>query len=272
MRREGASFVEFANRLSMSSWRLSLLLALLLAGTGGCAARNQKVEYDLDDVPRHSAGALSSSALVVEPLADVRDEELLSRRGTDFEPAIVYRDNDDWHFNGDDHYKSPVPAAVTEMLAEHLARSGIFKSVRVASPTEQPGELQLTGRLRRFESYMDCYSGTRAYMNQGGLLGLAIGAATEASYEADVTIDELRLLRTASGQVLWEGEVEGAVEGASRLIASTEWEVYDHANEALEVAVTKLVEELGRVRIDEPADKQLSAGAHGSVAMPEGLR
>jgi hypothetical protein len=97
---------------------------------------------------------------------------------------------------------------------------------------------------------MDRYAGTRAMMNQGGLVFLAAGAVIKATYEADVRIEDLHLVHPASGQVLWEGEVEGTASGASRLFTSTHWEVYDHANEALKAAVAKLVEEL----------KQLPAG------------
>ena len=93
------------------------LFSLALTCSIGCAGRKQKVEYDLDDISTYSTGSLSTSTLVVEPLVDARDEQLRSQRGTELEPAIVYRDNDDWHLNSDDHYKSPVGAAVTEMLA-----------------------------------------------------------------------------------------------------------------------------------------------------------
>jgi hypothetical protein len=235
----------------MGRRRFAPLIFLLLAALLGCAPRNQKVIYDLDDVAKAPTGPLSAHGLVVEPLVGGRDEAVKARRGSDLEPAVVQRDGDDWHFNGDDHYGSPVVPAVTEMLAQHLAATGLFKSVRIASTPGEPDELRLSGTLRRFESYMDRYEGTRAMMNQGGLFFLAAGAVIEARYDADVRIEDLRLLHPASGRVLWEGEVEGTASGGSRLIASTHWEVYQHANEALKAAVTKLAEELRRLPADE---------------------
>jgi hypothetical protein len=49
----------------------------------------------------------------------------------------------------------------------------------------------------------------------------------------------MQLLQPSSGNVLWEGKVEGAVAGTSRLIASTHWDDCDYANEALKIAVSR---------------------------------
>jgi hypothetical protein len=236
---------------------IAVVSALVVSG---CASLYQRdIQYDLDDVTRLGGGPLHQQTLVIRELADKRPAEVVSRRGSYDNAAIVKREGDDWYFNSDDHYRTrPVTTAITRMLVEHVGAADLFEKVGMEGEMGR-SDLILEGAIECFEAYRDREVGKQALVSQMGLIGMAIAATNKSPYEARVVLSDLRLVRRKDGVVLWQGRVEKATKGEEPISMSS-LEVYRHANDALKGAVELLLNDLSRVTL--PPDAPLAGTRH----------
>jgi hypothetical protein len=160
------------------------------------------------------------------------------------------RDGEDWYVTSDDRYAmQDVAVAVTEVIATHLERTGLFARVRVPRfELPNDGALHLSGSLVRFEAIQDRQAGKELMRDQfGGLVPLLIAVSTDARYEAHVVMSDLRLVDPATGEVLWQGDIQGNSSGETALITKNELEMYEKLNLALKQAVSELVQRIAAI-------------------------
>lgn len=220
-----------------------LVFTLMLFVMSGCAA-NQKITYPLQDVAPITGSQIIDADLVVKEFEDIRQP--LARKGGWSSPAMITRDNASWFYNSDDHYQdNRVAPWITEMIAKHLDTLGIFRGVKVNQAGEAVPDLYLEGKIKQFEAFKKRSMAT-VVGSQFGLIGLLATSGVKSEYEAATMLTQVRLLRTSTNEVLWEGEVEGRISGKD-YADTAGWSVYEKANLSLKKAVDELANRLAKV-------------------------
>jgi hypothetical protein len=227
----------------------AVAIVLLLPGVA-CSPVRYKVAYPLEDVTPVADGTLTGYTVTVATLVDGRAPDRRGSRAPSQRLAVITRDGDDWYVTTDDRYENPaVAAAISDALAEHLRKAGVFRAVE-RDPT--PAQLRLSGTLTRFDAHQDRHAGKEAFLAGGGLIPLVVAAGTDSRYDAVTTVDDVQLVDVATGTILWRGTLKGTTAGETALISNDPRQLYDHANVSLKAAVAQLVEQLRTVSPPAP--------------------
>lgn len=224
----------------MGSAFLSLTLFLC-----GCVAA-QKITYPLNDIMATPKSSFSRSALFVKELEDLR--EPVAKAGSGTAPATVQLNGANWFYNSDDHYEHKVVAPwITQQMARHLEASHLFASVE--ADAKKTADSILEGRIKKFDAFKKtsaAATGISSATMMFGAIGGAIGGLMTLGIKTDylaTTVLELKLTELSTQRVLWEGEVEGRIEGSDPADVSG-WTVYQKANLSLKKAVDNLIAKL----------------------------
>jgi hypothetical protein len=237
-----------------------LILVLLILFLSACAPVPQRVHYEVGDTRTLAGGPLSNYNLLVRPLEDQRDPDLVGRKSRGGETAMS--EDGKFYVNADDAYEdAPVATAVTRMMAQHVAASGLFKTVFVTATEANQSDLVLTGKLKRFEARREAHQVQEAMAN--GLIGIILTSTKvwAARYEANTELSELRLIEPQSQAIIWQGDVQGHTAGEDN-VQGVNWVVYQEANLSLKDAVDKLLEQLAAVK---PPRTEAGAADHAAV-------
>lgn len=87
----------------------------------------------------------------------------------------------------------------------------------------------------------------KAVFSQFGLLGALASASITAGYSAVTLLEDLKLIHRPTAAVLWEGTVEGKVQGEGYTDAAGDM-VYRDAADSLRKATEQLIAELSKVQ------------------------
>jgi len=215
-------------------------LAALLAAVclTGCSV---PIKYSVRDVPAVSSSPLGGQVLAVREFEDVR--EAIHEQTRVRSISVVWRSNKEWYYNNDRRYKDKRTSPwITAMMAKHLEASKVFKSVALEKDIETSPDLVLSGKIKKFEAFKERSTGgeTSAHF---GLLGVLVRAGSKTPYEATTLLD-VTLTRVSSDTVLWQGEIEGKIQGEDSAGPYSEQTVYEKANLSLKHAVQELISRL----------------------------
>lgn len=130
-----------------------------------------------------------------------------------------------------------LPAELANRIAAGLDRAGLFASVRVVSDSQSEGlDGILTGHIAHF------VGGARPPRNQVPFSLLSGGTqyTREWVLTGQASLEDVRLVRSSDGDVLWAGAANGMVQERVRVRASP----WDPAFKALDLAIQELLNEL----------------------------
>jgi hypothetical protein len=215
----------------------------------GCAAVG-RVDYPLEDIVLAPQSPFRTASLAVLEFKDIRETP------SDLEtpahsPGIVKKEGVTWYYNSNENYKNDVVAPwVTQMIGNHLDESRLFSSVAVASKPVPTSDYTLEGKIKKFEAYKESKAATMVGQ-QFGFIGVLASAGVKSHYTAACFLADVTLRDTGNGMILWQGNVEGVLEGQDYADAYG-WSVYQKANLALKEAVKELVMQLQDVQIAKP--------------------
>lgn len=164
-------------------------------------------------------------------------------------PKVVSRGGTAWFHNSDRNYKKgSIPKRISEAVAKHLSASKLFQSVS-SSPTRTQTDLVLQGALEKFEAFKEIPPANMTWVAQRGfgLLGALATAGVQSNYEATTKLSDLQLIEVSTSAVLWQGEVEGRLNGQDYADPDG-YSVYHKANMSLKLAVDQLIQKLTEVK------------------------
>ena len=147
-----------------------------------------------------------------------------------------------------------VAKSVSDMVARHLAHSGLFKEV--VRNNSKPADVVLSGTIKEYKSAATVNSaaeGVQAGTAGFGLVGALIGAASTSGMKSDVeTKIEIApvTLADSSGKVIWKDSLKANKSFSAHFSASNRSAVYAHADELLKEAVNELIQKLGTAKLE----------------------
>jgi hypothetical protein len=143
-----------------------------------------------------------------------------------------------------------IATAISDMIARHLAHSGVFKSV--VRNNSEPADWVLSGTIKEYKAAASINStaeGVQAGTTGFGLIGAIIGSASTAgmktAVKASVEVSPLTLT-DGSGKVLWQTNLGANTNFVAHFSASDERAVFHHADQLLKEAVSGLIQNLGK--------------------------
>ena len=141
-------------RVLLCSWdhfgdKRSMRWALLLLVLAGCG--RARIPYDFRNIETRKQARFDQRRAIL-PLEDRRDaREVGDGKGRFVYRGLAYKGTELDELSGKPMY------AVTEALGQHLARTRVFKQVVLLRAKDQvgPGELVLSGQVRRMRGYVE---------------------------------------------------------------------------------------------------------------------
>lgn len=212
--------------------------AIMIALLSGCAT-SQKVKYSLNDISPATSEHFKSSTLLVKEFLNNRP--IPEGLNTDkLGPGFIEKNGSKMFFNSDDNYKVGISKQIPKMMAEHIHKSGLFKTVTFGESNPN-SDYVLEGTIKNFDSYKE-YDVKTMVGQQFGLLGALATMGVESAYSVHVCLIDMKL-RNSSGRVVWTDNIEVKLEGNDYADAYG-WSVYIKASLALKKATEKLITEI----------------------------
>lgn len=236
-----------------------VLLSFVFFLSSGCTL-NQKITYSLKDLTVQPNSQFSDFTLGVKEFEDIREPIPLEKivKNVFPGPAKVKREGVSWFFNSDDYYEgNNVSPWVSNMLAQHLNKIKVFKKAEKYVFGKKLPELFLQGKIKKFEAFKE-RSTAKEISSAFGLLGVLGTIGLKSRYEGETVLTQIKLINASNNAVLWEGEVEGRINGTDRA-DSYGWSVYRHANLSLKEAVSELGKKLMELT---PAIEKIDLSIH----------
>lgn len=228
--------------------------------TSGCA-RIQKITYSITDIQTVANARFTGKSLVVKTFADAREttqtaspspsgitQSWAFRRSIWYkDKRIIKRNGVDWHFNHNDHYRNKnINPWISQMIANHLNASHMFASVSFEGARLPHSDYVLEGTIKKFEG---CQK--RSIAKEVGasfaLIGSLATMGVKSRYEGTTLLIDVTLIEGSSGKSVWQGTVQGHVEGVDHADAYG-WAGYGKANLSLKQAVDNLIQELRQIK------------------------
>ncbi len=244
-----------------------LAIVCLIVGTlvSGPGCIQQPINYSLKDVSPVTASPFAERTLAVREFEDARAPKYTrskrERMGVKFVPE-QFRYGRKWFYNGNEHYTDKrIAPGVTRMVVKHLATTKLFKEVKLSGKDLPGGDLLLEGKIKDFwggkepSRKADAIRNTSMWFGAAGaVMGVLAISRLKTEYRGRTMLIDLRLSEVRTGQVLWQGSVEGTVSGKSG-VDTYGFTAYDHANDSLKEAMKSLVEKI---------QKSVTEGAGGT--------
>lgn len=211
----------------------------------GCV--KQPIAYQLNDISKIEGSSFAPFTIAVAEFKDVR--QIHKEEKSWFkEDRITSRNGNDWYFNNQDYYKDKIISPwISEMIVKHVDQSGIFKNAKLQSDASDADYI-LEGAIQRFEGFKEPSLAARIGA-QFAVIGALATLGVKSRYEGTTVLIDVKLKKRDSDNVLWNGTVEGKVEGEDYADAYG-WSAYQKANESLKVAVNQLIEKLKELSVD----------------------
>ena len=243
----------------MKAYTLTFVLVGALLSSG-CASM-RKVSYPIKDVVQRNNPSFSQSQLVVKEFRDVREvqpkySKLMAYLGSPV--PEMKKSNDFWYYNHNLNYrKNFVAPWIAEMMIKHIRSSNLFGNVTLFQEGLPGGEYLLEGKIKEFEGLIQkdiaAESINSVGMQFGAIGGIISGLANSArtsKFEAETILMDVSLTEIDTGIVLWEGVVEGRLEGEAPSSVDG-WRAYTQANLSLKAAVESLLDKLENLSVFE---------------------
>ena len=231
-----------------------IALAVVIAATG--CMPNHTIKYPLDDVTRVPHSLFADSTLVVKPLADTRSPLATNCAPTGI--AVVKRNDKEFYYNCDVHYKKGAPAEIALAMTNHIKNSGLFKDVAFDQDQQITGDYVLTGQLAKFDGLRETHLGA-TIASQFSLLGLPFMAFMKSDFEATTELNDVKLIRVKDGATIWSGKASGHTQG-TEMADPYGWSAYQKADLSLKEATQKVIDAIS------------SANAPGVTTAPTGTQ
>ena len=213
------------------------LILLVAFAAAGCS---HTVKYKLDKSDRWS-GPVQDKTLRVDTFV----EKVTL-------PAAweVRREGKNWRTNYRKRYKDQeIATDVSNMLAAHLAHSGLFR--KVVRDASQPADLVLSGAIAQYSvtgTIDDTAESIRAVSAGMGLVGAIAGSISTAGAKTTVNAKvELNpvTLTDANGKLLWQSSVSKSTNFTAHFSQSSEGAIFHHPDRLLKDVVTELIQQVG---------------------------
>jgi len=218
------------------------VVALAVVVTGAGCLPNHTIKYSLDDVARVSRSTFAESTLVVKPLVDARHPLVAVADCARNEIAVVTRNDREFYYNCDVHYKTGAPAEVAQAMSDHIKKSGLFKDVAFGQGPQITGDYILSGELAKFEGLRETHLGA-TIAAQFSLLGLPFMAFMRSDYEATTELNDMKLVRVKDGATIWSGRESGHLQG-TEMADPYGWTAYEKADLSLKEATQKIIADI----------------------------
>jgi len=229
-----------------------VIIGFLVASTSGCMPR-QAIKYSMDDIPTSTNSPFAKTTVTVKPFKD--DRKPLRTDCPSMEVSKIEKGEQTFYYNCDNHYKSDsVAKEITNKLTDHINQARIFEKAILADVPSPEADYLLTGQITKFDGLKE-YKLSAVVASSFGIFGALVNLANDSSFEATATFNNVQLIRTKDGAVIWNGNITGHIEGADT-VDSYGWASYRKANLALKEANTKLVAELLNIKVNSlPAEE-----------------
>lgn len=228
---------------------MALMGCLPLVLGVGCAS-SHTIQYKLSKTDtwkdQSVAGVLRVMTLVDQttPIPSMTVEE----------PPYVYR------LNYREGYKDKeIATGVTEMLIEHLRKSGLFKDV-VGQNSPRPAEMELSGVIADYSTRCRINKGaevTSATFQWIGIIFIPIGpivfnaigngvtSGEKTEIQAAVTLRDMSLKSVSSTNVLWHNTINVNTSFVGHWANATPFCVFQHPDNCLRTAVNEMIQQIG---------------------------
>jgi hypothetical protein len=177
---------------------LLVFLAISLLGCG------RTINYSLNKGEYYEATKTCLSSLTVLTFNDIRKQPELKWHS-------VEMDGKKFKYNVNGMYTNRgVDEDVSKMIAKHLKVSGIFNDVTF-SPKATGTELVMTGKIKRFEGFMeeikaDSNSGTGGAI--AGVIYDLLHKNDKVEMRGAVELVDIQIRTSEDNKLIWEGEVK----------------------------------------------------------------
>jgi hypothetical protein len=158
--------------------------------------------------------------------------------------------------NARKRYKPEPAAAVTDMVATHLAHSGLFR--KVIRGTSEPADLILSGTISNYTATAiinDAAESISVSSSTMGLAGAIIGSLATAGMKTDIA-GKVELspitLRDNSGNLLWQGSAVASTNFTAHFKQGGRGAIYKYPDDLLKRAVNDLVQKLSQASSSKP--------------------
>jgi len=229
--------------------------------TSGCTTI-QEITYPITDIQTVANARFTGKSLTVKTFADARETTQtpppspsgITRSWASYdankwpkEERIIQSNGMDWYFNHNDNYRNKtISPGISQMIANHLNASHMFASVSFEGAGLPHSDYVLEGTIKKFEGYKE-YSAAALLGRQIGPIGTVATAGVKSRYEGTTLLIDVTLIEGSSGKPVWQGTVQGHVEGVDYADASG-WSAYLKANLSLKQAVDNLIQELRQTK------------------------
>ena len=221
------------------------LLALLLPLLPGCS---HTVKYKLDESDRWT-GPRINAVVYVKPFVD---KAPLTTNKVERVNKEVWRSN---YRQGYDN--TNLTAQVTQMIAKHLAYSGLFSGV---TNKEANAKYILSGTLSDFQTHglaNQKAENIQAVSAGFGALGALVGAASTSGMKSEiktsVTLDGVQLA-DKSGEALWHDSISVTNDVQVPFEEATQYAVFNQPDKGLRQAVNEMIRRLGNSSLTNQLD------------------
>lgn len=261
----------------------AVVIVALLSSLAGCSAEEKPHEapYKLDilgyrvlDVPLLGGGPLSRHSLVIRPFVDRRPAADVARTSRKTEGASIEQDGRTWYVATDDQFMTiaGVPEGISDAIAIHLDATHLFESIQISDKQPPPADFVLAGDLVELVGMREARDVSEALIAMQGLPGLVLLVTQQAELRGRAKLENVRLVRVADDRVVWQGNLEGAVDERvmlgdpvvharidervtlGRPVLLAEQQAVDAANRSLRMAVDQLVRALADVALPSGAE------------------
>lgn len=224
-----------------------LAFAVVIVATG--CMPNHTIKYPLDDITRIPHSLFANSTLIVKPLVDARSPLVTNCNPTSI--AVVKRNDREFYYNCDVHYKTRAPTEIALAMIDHIKKSGLFKDVAFGQDQQITGDYVLTGQVAKFDGLRETHLGA-TIAAQFSLLGLPFMAFMKSDFEATTELNDVKLLRVKDGATVWSGKTSGHIQG-TEMADPYGWSAYQKADLSLKEATQKVIDGISSIHETEVA-------------------
>jgi hypothetical protein len=223
-----------------------LIIGFLVASTSACTHR-QVVKYSMDDIPSLTNSPFAKAVVAVKPFKDDRKPLLIDCPS--MEVSKIEKGEKTYYYNCDNRYKTDSLAKeISNKLVDHINRAHVFEKAILADVPSSEADYLLTGQLSKFDGLKEYKLGA-VVASSFGLLGALVNLANDSDFEATTIFDNVQLIRTKDGAVIWNGNITGHIEGADT-VDPYGWSAYWKANLSLKEANAKLITEFVNIKVN----------------------
>jgi hypothetical protein len=158
---------------------------------------------------------------------------------------VVKRNDNEFYYNCDVHYKKGAPSEIALAMADHIRSAGLFKEVAFGQNEQVTGDYVLTGQLARFDGLRETHLGA-VIAQSFSLLGYPFLLMMKSDYEATTELNEVNLVRVKDGATIWSGKANAHIQG-TEMADPYGWTAYEKADLSLKQATQKVIDGISSI-------------------------